>query len=243
MAPIAAGRDERFALFWRWLSCRYFWRNRWPGKRFRGRSCSRFRLCFGLCGSTNRNLLTDEASIQLAADFVLADTAPDLVLVTTGVLHADTLQPEKTIRGLTASSMAQSFAINAIGPALIAKHFAVRLPRDRRALFAALSARVGSISDNYKGGWHSYRTSKAALNQIIRTTALELALRHPLAVCVGLHPGTVDTLMSKPFQSGVPTKQLFSADQSVAHLLTVIDALTPKNSGRIYAWDGQEIPA
>ena len=116
------------------------------------------------------------------------------------------------------------------------------LPRDRKAVFAALSARVGSIADNQVGGWHSYRASKAALNMIIRTLAIELARRNPSAVCVGLHPGTVDTGLSAPFQRGVPADRLFSAERAADQLLTVIDNLTPQSSGGLFAWDGSAIP-
>ncbi len=137
--------------------------------------------------------------------------------------------------------MRRSFEINTIGPALIAKHVLPLLPRDRRAVFAVLSARVGSISDNRLGGWYSYRASKAALNQIIRCLAIELAPKRPQAICVGLHPGTVDTALSKPFQGNVADTRLFTTDQSAAHLLNVIAALTPAQSGRVFDWAGQEI--
>jgi NAD(P)-dependent dehydrogenase (short-subunit alcohol dehydrogenase family) len=108
-------------------------------------------------------------------------------------------------------------------------------------VFAALSARLGSISDNRSGGWHAYRASKAALNQLIRTCSIELATRNKNAVCVALHPGTVDTAMSKPFQAGVAPGQLFSGDASARHLLAVIDRLSAADSGGFFAWDGQRI--
>lgn len=138
--------------------------------------------------------------------------------------------------------MARLYAINAIGPALIAKHMLPLLPRARKSVFAALSARVGSIADNRLGGWHGYRASKAALNQLIRTCAIEMAIKNKRAICVTLHPGTVDTRLSQPFQSGLAPERLFTPEVSAARLLDVIDALTPAHSGQLFAWDGQPIP-
>lgn len=183
--------------------------------------------------------LTDPASIAAAAAGLAAP--PDLVIVTTGVLHADGLAPERALRALSAAAFARAFAVNAIGPALVAQAFLPLLPKGRKTVFAALSARVGSISDNRLGGWHAYRASKAALNQIIRTIAIEQARQNPASIVIGLHPGTVDTGLSKPFQRGVAT--LFTAAESAAHLLAVIDAATPASTGNIYDWKGQAIPA
>jgi NAD(P)-dependent dehydrogenase (short-subunit alcohol dehydrogenase family) len=182
-----------------------------------------------------------EASIVRAVQTAAAAGPPDLVLVTTGLLHAADLQPEKTIRSVSAENLARSFTINAIGPVLIAKHVLPLLPRERKSVFAALSARVSSVSDNRSGGWHSYRASKAALNMLFRNAAIELGARNEKAVCVTLHPGTVDTAMSAPFKAGVAPAKLFSASQSAAHLLAVIDALTPQQSGALIAWDGAVI--
>jgi NAD(P)-dependent dehydrogenase (short-subunit alcohol dehydrogenase family) len=186
--------------------------------------------------------LEDEPTIADAVRAAAADGAPDLVLVATGLLHGAGLQPEKTIRSLAPETLAKSYAVNAIGPALIAKHALAHLPRDRKSVFAALSARVSSLSDNRSGGWHAYRASKAALNMLVRNAAIELGLRNKTAVCVTLHPGTVDTAMSKPFQAGVVPGKLLSPEQSAAHLLGVVDALTPDRSGELIAWDGQTIP-
>jgi NAD(P)-dependent dehydrogenase (short-subunit alcohol dehydrogenase family) len=181
----------------------------------------------------------DEASIETALSGI---TQPiSLAIITTGMLHDEARSPEKSWRDLSREKLEHSFAINTIAPALLAKHILPRLPRDRRSIFAALSARVGSISDNRRGGWHGYRASKAALNMLVRNFAIELAHARPQAICVALHPGTVDTGMSKPFQANVPAGQLFSPAQSAASLLSVIDSLTPESSGRIFAWDGQEI--
>jgi NAD(P)-dependent dehydrogenase (short-subunit alcohol dehydrogenase family) len=186
--------------------------------------------------------ITEEASIQAAVEQARTQSPPDLVIVATGMLHGATQNPEKTFRTLDPITLAKAYAINAIGPALIAKHVLPHLPRDRKTVFAALSARVSSLSDNHTGGWHAYRASKAALNMLVRNCAIELAMRNKLSVCVTLHPGTVDTALSKPFQSGLPAKQLFTPAQSASHLLTVIDQLTPNDTGQLFAWDGKSIP-
>jgi NAD(P)-dependent dehydrogenase (short-subunit alcohol dehydrogenase family) len=182
--------------------------------------------------------LLDEATIVTAAR-TLGDV--DLAIVCTGLLHDGGVKPEKTWRALDPAIMRRSFEINTIGPALIAKHVLPLLPRDRRAVFAVLSARVGSISDNRLGGWYSYRASKAALNQIIRCLAIELAAKRPLAICAGLHPGTVDTPLSRPFQANVAGGEVFTPEQSAAHLLQVIDQLDATKSGRVFDWNGREI--
>ncbi len=182
--------------------------------------------------------LTDPASITAAAATLASP--PDLVIVATGLLHGAGLAPERDLRQLSVDAFARAFAINAIGPALVAQAFLPLLPKGRKTLFAALSARVGSISDNRLGGWHAYRASKAALNQILRTIAIEQARKNPSSIVLGLHPGTVDTGLSKPFQRNVKT--LFSADESAAHLLKVIDDATPASSGQLYDWKGEAIP-
>ncbi|MBX2804763.1 MAG: SDR family NAD(P)-dependent oxidoreductase, partial [Hyphomicrobiales bacterium] len=152
--------------------------------------------------------LVEEETIARAASSI---SRLNLVIVASGLLHGpDGLRPEKSWRDLSAERLAQNFAINAIGPALVAKHTLPAFSRNERAVFAALSARVGSIQDNRLGGWYGYRASKAALNQIIKTLSIELSRSRRGAICVGLHPGTVDTGLSKPFQANVPSPQLFS---------------------------------
>ena len=182
--------------------------------------------------------LTNLASLEAAAHTI---GSPDIVIVATGVLHSEHLAPEKSMRALDPAQLNLAFAINAAGPASIARLLLPAMPRNRRTLFAALSARVGSISDNRFGGWHSYRASKAALNMLVRCLAIEQARSHPHAICVALHPCTVYTDLSKPFQSGVSPDRLFSPAQSASHLLDVLDTLTPSQSGRLFSWDGQEI--
>ena len=186
--------------------------------------------------------LEDEGSIDAAVNRCTQDGPLHLVIVATGVLHADSIKPEKTWRSLTPLSFHSAFSVNTIGPALIAKHVLGHLAKNEKAAFVALSARVGSIADNRRGGWHAYRASKAALNMLIRTLAIELALVNKGALCVGLHPGTVDTDLSKPFLGGSNPLQVFSTAQSVDRLLRVIDHLSPTQTGRLFAWDGSEIP-
>lgn len=185
--------------------------------------------------------LLDEASLVEAAERIAADGPLDLVIVATGMLHRDGSLPEKSFRQIDATGMQDVFAVNAIGPALAARHFLPLLPRDRRAVMAFLSARVGSIGDNRLGGWHSYRASKAALNALIRCFAIELASRNREAIVVAVHPGTVDTDLSRPFQRHVPGGKLFRPEEAARHLLAVIDRLTPADSGGFFAWDGTRI--
>lgn len=184
-----------------------------------------------------------EDSIAAAAALAREGGPLDLVLVASGLLHEGTdLQPEKSFRSLDAGNLARSFHVNTTGPALVAKHFLPILARDRKAVFAALSARVGSITDNRLGGWYGYRAAKAALNMTIRCLAIEVARNRKEMICVGLHPGTVDSQLSKPFQGGVTADKLFSPDVAAGHLLDVVDGLTAQDSGKLFAWDGKEIP-
>ncbi|MEO1967787.1 MAG: SDR family NAD(P)-dependent oxidoreductase [Sphingomonadaceae bacterium] len=185
--------------------------------------------------------LTEESSIAAVAAEMRADP-PQLTIVATGVLTLDNgTGPERSYRHVDADAMERAFRINAIGPMLVAKHVLPLLPRDRRSVFAALSARVSSIGDNRLGGWHSYRASKAALNMLLRNLALELGRTHPEAIVAGLHPGTVDTGLSKPFQANLPDGQLHSPHKAALDLIGVIEALTPECSGRLFDWNGEII--
>lgn len=189
------------------------------------------------------DLEQEETIAAAAAQVAKSAETLHIVVVATGALHEPgALQPEKTWNSLSASALQTAFLVNTIGPALVAKHFLSLLARDRKSVFAALSARVGSIEDNQLGGWYAYRASKAALNMLIKTLSIELARRNPQALCVGLHPGTVDTFLSKPFQGSVPASRLFTPARAARHLLTVMDHLSPDNSGKLYAWDGKPIP-
>jgi NAD(P)-dependent dehydrogenase (short-subunit alcohol dehydrogenase family) len=186
--------------------------------------------------------ILDESSLTTAASRLAAMGQPIRIVAVTGRLHGLGLVPEKSMRALSLESLAVLFAVNAAGPALVAKHLLPLTPRDRSSVFAVLSARVGSIGDNHLGGWYAYRTSKAALNMLIRTLAIEHRRTRPLGVCVALHPGTVDTALSAPFQSGVATNRLFTPQRAASALLAVMDGLGPEASGGFYAWDGTPIP-
>ena len=201
----------------------------------------RFEAVIGLGrGSAPRFDLLDEASIADAVRAVAARGAIRLAIDATGFLHDDAQMPEKSLRELDAARLARSFALNAIGPALLMKHLLPALPREGRAVFATLSARVGSIGDNRLGGWYGYRASKAALNQFVRTAAVELARRSRVAICVALHPGTVATGLSAPFAaSGLDVQ---APEAAAARLLAVIDRLTPAESGGFFDHRGAAVP-
>lgn len=181
-----------------------------------------------------------EHSIETAAQSV---SDLDMILIATGFLHDDRVMPEKSMRDSGVEKFEKNFLINCIGPALVMKHFLPKLKRDERSVCAALSARVGSISDNGLGGWTAYRASKAALNMVIKNAAIETGRKNKKAIIVGLHPGTVETDLSAPFQGNVKEGKLFTPDYSAQKLLDVIDGLTQADTGKVFAWDGQEVPA
>jgi NAD(P)-dependent dehydrogenase (short-subunit alcohol dehydrogenase family) len=187
--------------------------------------------------------LVDEAAIH-ALPGLLRKRHPRLHLVinAAGVLHADNLRPERTIKQLTRAALEQVFALNAFAPILLAGALMPLLDEQQGSVFASLSARVGSIGDNRLGGWYAYRASKAAQNQLMRTFAIELARRNPKACCLLLHPGTVDTPLSEPFQANVPAEKLFSVERAATQLLQIIAGCTPLDSGRFIGWDGNDIP-
>lgn len=179
-------------------------------------------------------------SIEQAAKAIEPDSI-DRVIVASGLLHNQQFQPEKSLRQLTPEQFKQSMQINALGPALLAQQLLPRMRRHERAVFSMLSARVGSISDNRLGGWYSYRSSKAALNMLLRCMALEYRRTHPHLVIAGLHPGTVDSRLSEPFQRNVPEHKLFTPAYAAERLLAVTEGLSSDDSGNLFAWDGQAI--
>ncbi|MFN3672918.1 MAG: SDR family NAD(P)-dependent oxidoreductase [Bosea sp. (in: a-proteobacteria)] len=184
--------------------------------------------------------LLDEATLAAAAQHAAQVGPLRLVIDATGFLHDAAQRPEKSWRELDADKMSRAFALNAIGPALLMKHVLPRLPRQGRAVFATLSAKVGSIGDNRLGGWYSYRASKAALNQILRTAAIEARRSHPEAICVALHPGTVDTGLSEPFaRTGLSVQ---SPEEAAARLLSVLAALEPADTGSFFDYSGERLP-
>ena len=191
----------------------------------------------GLSRSKNGLDITDEASITAA--LAKLEGSFDTIFVATGALVINGQQPEKTIRSLSAEALMDQFATNAIGPALILKHALPFLPKDRRAVFAVLSARVGSIGDNQIGGWHSYRSAKAALNQLIHGAAIELARTHKHAICVCLHPGTVQTPFTAKYAQHHKT---VPASQAANNLINVMDTLTQSQSGGFFDYSGAQIP-
>jgi NAD(P)-dependent dehydrogenase (short-subunit alcohol dehydrogenase family) len=186
--------------------------------------------------------VTDEDSIRRLAEAVGRQEPVGLVIVASGLLHHAEIRPEKALQAVDPQAMARVFAVNAIGPAIVAKHLVPLMPRRGRSVFAALSARVGSIGDNGLGGWYSYRASKAALNQVIRTLSIEMARQRPEAVALALHPGTVATPLSEPFRSGAGPSRVFAAAEAAGKLLDVIDTTTVDQSGAFLAWDGSKIP-
>ncbi len=201
----------------------------------------RFAVVHGLSRFGTGFDLEDEATIAAAAARVAEGPVPGLIFVATGVLHHGQ-EPERSYRALTAEHMLRDYRINTVGPALVARHFLPLLPREGRSVFAALSARVGSIGDNRLGGWHSYRASKAALNMILKNLAIELGRTHREAIVAGLHPGTVDTSLSQPFQKGVTPEKLFAPERSAQAMLAVLEGLIPADSGGVFAFDGARVP-
>jgi NAD(P)-dependent dehydrogenase (short-subunit alcohol dehydrogenase family) len=191
----------------------------------------------GLSRSADGLDVTDEASVS--ASLAPLEGPFEMVLVATGALAPPGRGPEKSLRHLDGGQIAAQFALNAMGPALVLKHALRLLPREGRAVFAALSARVGSVGDNALGGWYSYRASKAALNQLIHTGAIEVARTHGQAICVTLHPGTVDTGFGAEFHRGMQT---VTPDEAAANLLRVIDGLTPADTGGFFDWSGARVP-
>ncbi|WP_136646112.1 SDR family NAD(P)-dependent oxidoreductase [Tabrizicola sp. YIM 78059] len=181
--------------------------------------------------------LTDEASV--AAALGALEGVFDLIVVATGALVLDRRGPEKTLKAVTAEGLAAQFAVNAIGPALVAKHALRLLPRDRVAKLAVLSARVGSIGENALGGWYGYRAAKAALNQLVRCAAIEATRTHPQSVLVALHPGTVETGLAPALRVGHPA---VAPEVAATNLLAVLDSLGPADTGGFFDWQGRVVP-
>lgn len=193
-------------------------------------------ICLSRSGDRKIDLCNESFVVTAKEKIELEFGSVDLIFNATGALMIKSVSPEKTIKRLDPGNMARHFEVNAIGPALLIKHFAALLPRDRRGLFASLSARVGSISDNRLGGWFSYRASKAAQNQILRTAAIEFMRTHPLVVLATLHPGTVATRLSEPFASD---RSRLEPQTSARMLLQVLDSLTTEQSGGFFDYKGE----
>ena len=187
----------------------------------------------------------DEASLKVAADWVAAQCASHqvelrLLVVASGFLHGPQGQPERSFSQLDAGYLNHVFQVNTIGPALVRKHFLPLLPKQGRCVAAFVSARVGSIGDNALGGWYGYRASKAALNQLVKTASVEMTRRNRQSVCVALHPGTVDTALSQPFaKTGLKVRP---AEEAASDLLTVLQGLTPGDTGCLLDYKGLRLP-
>jgi NAD(P)-dependent dehydrogenase (short-subunit alcohol dehydrogenase family) len=187
--------------------------------------------------------LTDEAQIAVVVRQIQAETAAlHYVVNCVGVLHEGEMQPEKSLRHINSEQLLRYFQVNSIGAILLFKQVQPLIKHPDRSILATISAKVGSIGDNQIGGWYGYRASKAALNMLIRTTAIEYKRTCPQAILVALHPGTTDTQLSLPFQRNVPAEKLFSVDRTVGQLLTVIAGLDVKDSGEFFSWDGSRLP-
>jgi len=191
----------------------------------------------GVSRSTDGLDLTDLGAAQRILGAL--DGPFDLVVTATGALEIDGALPEKSLDAIEAQALLNQFAINAIGPALALRHALRLLPRDRPAVWATLTARVGSIGDNRLGGWYGYRAAKAAANQIVRTASIEIARTHPQAAVVALHPGTVATTFTKKYQGRHPT---VSPDDAAENLLAVIGRLSASDTGKFFDWAGRNVP-
>ena len=202
-----------------------------------------------ICGrsvNTNNSIYLDLENDKSFGSFEdkisVFDKPLRLVINTSGFLHSNIVKPEKRLSHITRSNIVKNFSINAIAPILIAKSIEKFINPDLPFSFASLSARVGSIGDNRLGGWYSYRASKAAQNQFLKTLSIEWARKFPLSVVSILHPGTCDTKLSKPYQSAVPKHKLFTAEQSSKYLINIISDQKPSDSGKFLAWDSSIIP-
>ena len=187
--------------------------------------------------------ITEEPQIATVVKEIQTETAAlHYVINCVGVLHEGAMQPEKSLRQLNAEQLLHYFQVNSIGAVLLAKHVQPLLKHSDRAILATISAKIGSIGDNYLGGWYGYRASKAALNMFMRTTAIEYKRTCPQAIVVTLHPGTTDTRLSRPFQRNVPPEKLFLVERTVQQLLAVLDQLQENDSGEFFSWDGSRLP-
>jgi len=187
--------------------------------------------------------ITDESQIIKAVQKIHAQVDKlHLVVNCVGLLHEDTLQPEKSLRQINSENLLRYFQINSIGAVLLAKHLLPLFRHGERSVFATISAKLGSIGDNQLGGWYGYRASKAALNMLMRTAAIEYKRSCPKALIVTLHPGTTDTRLSRPFQGNVAAEKLFSVERTVTQLLIVIEQLQEGDSGQFFSWDGSRLP-
>jgi NAD(P)-dependent dehydrogenase (short-subunit alcohol dehydrogenase family) len=185
----------------------------------------------------------EESDIQQLVELIRQNgDRPDFVIYCAGILHGPGLQPEKALGQCQADAISRVFAVNSIGPLMLAKAIVPLMPRQEHSHFSVLSAMVGSIADNRLGGWYAYRASKAALNQFMRTLSIECRRTHPGLCVTSIHPGTTDTGLSRPFQANVKDGKLYTPEQSAARILAVIGASSSEQSGQFVNWDGTPIP-
>lgn len=187
--------------------------------------------------------VTSESSIQAFGDFLAKQPAGiDLAIHAAGILHDGDIAPEKSLAQCNSKHLMRLFEVNSIGPLMVAGALLPAQKRNHRFTFAALSAMVGSIGDNRLGGWYGYRASKTALNQFIRTMAIECRIKHPRAAIVAIHPGTTDTELSRPFQKNVEPEKLYSPQITAERLLGVLEGIDESHSGQFLNWNGSTIP-
>ena len=200
-----------------------------------------FKNIIGFNRSSNPRLdLLNEETIAQSAQFIKDKDIPvSIVFDATGLLHDDNNMPEKTYKNIDQIFMRKNFEINVMGPALIMKYFLPLLDKEEKSIFASISAKVGSISDNRYGGWYSYRASKAALNQMIKTASIEMKMKNQNVICLAIHPGTVESKLSKPFQKNDLTIQ--SPQESASNIFKILTSSTSKDTGSFYNWDGKII--
>lgn len=184
---------------------------------------------------------SEEATMRKAADIASRTMPLDLVIIATGALHSEFCSPEKSIKDLSKEKFINIFEINAVTPALLAKYFLPKMSQRTPSVFMILSAKLGSISDNSIGGWYAYRMSKAALNMLVKNLSIEMNRKNKKNIVVSMHPGTVDSPLSKPYQRHLLKKNIFSPDYSASKIITVLEGLTSNDNGVFFSWDGSKI--
>ncbi len=187
------------------------------------------------------DITKEETIANLSSYIQQKESQLHLVINCVGILHKGALQPEKNLRQISSEGLLYYFQVNSIGSVLLAKHLLPLFDHENRSVLVFMSAKLGSIGDNYLGGWYGYRASKAALNMLMRTVSIEYSRKCPQSIVVSLHPGTTDTNLSKPFQKNVPTHKLFSVEKTVNQLLAVIDNLSEDDRGYFFSWDGSRL--
>jgi NAD(P)-dependent dehydrogenase (short-subunit alcohol dehydrogenase family) len=188
------------------------------------------------------DLCDAEQMEAFASDLQEEGIVLDLVINCTGLLHDQDLRPERTWAQIQRDTMQRSFHVHATGVAIAMATLIPCMPRDKRAIFATLSARIGSIEDNRLGGWYSYRASKAAQNMLLKTASIEARRKWPKLCLVALHPGTVRSDLSAPFTQRLPDDKVFRPEQSAEYLFRILDSVSSEDSGSFFAWDGSPIP-